>query len=306
MSKYQYVYALVLSLNMVGAFANEWQTNQRGLEYQVTSMSESDLSKSKQAIETWQRQTADFFYQLDKLGINYSLFEYQQKAFEKISFGIVYSYDPSTGSKQGVPISAVSPGSLMQKAGLRTGDIISSINGISLENELQSNSQRQWPAAINLTRELKSIKNNKSFELEVIRDNKTLHFQGKVSSLKVPGLRISASIDLSCGYLKTIYRAKNSSNMYKIQILSIDGQKKHHDNRVKLSPGEYKIEVKELIQNRRVPVNISSRYTRKILNLTVEKNKQYVLAAILNIDFARDREKYWRPEVTEEEMDCKK
>ncbi len=301
----------MLTLNMTTVVAAEWQTNQRGVDYQITTMSDKDLLKSRQAIETWQRQTADLFYQLDKLNIDYSSFEYQQKPFEKVSFGIVYSYDVTTGSKSGVPISAVSPGSLMQQAGLKNGDIITSINGISLSNQLQSSSQRQWKAALSLTQELRTLKDNDVFELDIIRNNKSLNLHGRISSIKIPGLVISASTpidrDSSCGYLRTIYNAHRQSQLYKVNIISINQKNKRNrrnNYRMKLPPGEYQIELKEFIQDRRLSDNISPKYRKKTIKLTIEKNKQYTLAAYLNNDAIKDKENYWRPAVTEEDMNC--
>lgn len=308
MSKLKYWYAVVLILNLPNAVASDWQVNQRGIEYQITSMSDSDRSKSQQAIETWQRQTADLFYQLNKLDIDYSTFEYQQKSFERISFGIVYSYDAANGSKNGVPISAVSPGGLMQKAGLKNGDIITAINGVSLENELQSNKKMQWTAAVSLTRELKKLNTDERFVVDIVRHEEPRKLHGQITTLRMPGLLLTATevfdSDSSCGYLKTRYNPNRQSQLYQVEILSINQKRKRNNHRVKLSPGEYQIEVKELIRNRRLSNNISINYRKKTISLTVEENKQYIISAYLNEELINDRENYWHPEITEEDMRC--
>jgi PDZ domain-containing protein len=308
----------------LSSIANDWLTSQQGINYRINSISKNDQSKSTQAIEAWQYQTIELFRQLDAMGIDYRNFNYQQKPWSKVSFGIVYSYDSQLGSKHGVPVSAVTPNGLMQKWGVHNGDIITRVNHQDLSNQLESNQDGQWKTAVTLTRTLKSLLDKQAVEIGILRGEKSLVLKGNVAGFEMPFLTISttsnnssrnysssekqdypvSSTDGSCGFVTTISRHKPKSELYEVEILSINGKNIRQRSKKKLAPGSYQIEIKEFIQSRRLSNNIPVRYRKKMIELTIEKNRQYTLSARFFEDLRNEREQYWQPEITENEKSC--
>jgi len=188
------------------------------------------------------------------------------------------------------------------------GDIITEINGVSLNNKLQTNDNNQWTAAVKLTKQLKSLSDGDKVKFALIRNNQPMTLQGKITSFKTPLLKVASAKDsqsvAGCGYLTTLYLYRPKTDLHKIQIMSINGKKRRLVNRVKLPPGDYQLEVKELIQNKRLSSSIPIRYRLKTIDLTIEADKQYTLSALFKQGSARDKNNYWQPIVTEEDLSC--
>jgi serine protease Do len=74
------------------------------------------------------------------------------------------------GVKDGLLVKSVADGSVAQKAGLKAGDVITSLNGTHLDE------------TSDLNRALERIDDNGEFTLEVVRDRKTQTLKGKLEA----------------------------------------------------------------------------------------------------------------------------
>jgi hypothetical protein len=276
--------------------------------YQVDNITEEEQQRASVALKQWKKQTEELFKQLQRLDIDYSELEYSQQSSEKLSFGLVYSYDAKVGSKKGVPIAAVSPMSLMHNLGVRTGDIITSINKLSLKNQLENNSKGQWLTALILTEKLRSLSDGDAITFEIERNERTSSIQGLVESTKTPSFSlkvIAEDNDLSnCGTVSTYYRAKKRQQLYPVEIISIDGERIRNRSSLKLTEGLHKLEVKEQIQSSRLSNNIRNRYRVKSFEINVVRGIQYTIVSQFHLDLARDKENYWEPTFREKKKDC--
>jgi len=278
------------------------------LQYIIEGLSNEEIQRSRKAVELWQKQTAKLFSELDELNIDYSDLNYQQMPFEKIVYGLIYSYDIKLSNPKGVPIVAVSPTSLMSKIGILNGDIISKINNVILTDINDSNSKGQWLAASNLTTKLKSLNDGDTLSIEVIRNNKTINLAGNVISAKTPYLTLSTTNSenklSNCSYLRTLEKSKPLKNLYTAEILSIDGKQFNNRSTIKLLPGKHEIEVKEHIQSRRLSNNIQIKYRKKVHVLNITEGRQLTVSALLNKELARDKNNYWSVDIIEIDKSC--
>ena len=100
MSKNIIIFLFILTNNQM-TVADEWQKSDQGLKYKIEGVSNEDVEKSKGPIEIWQRQTSKLFSKLDELGVDYSNLNYQQMPFEKVVYGLIYSYSMVSVNKRG-------------------------------------------------------------------------------------------------------------------------------------------------------------------------------------------------------------
>ncbi len=277
-------------------------------EYQIDNITEEEQQRASAALKQWRKQTEELFKQLQRLDIDYSGLEYSQPSSEKISFGLVYSYDAKVGSKKGVPIAAVSPMSLMHNLGVRTGDIITSVNKRSLKNQLESNSKEQWLTALILTEKLRSLSDGDTITVEIERSGNKISIQGLVESTKTPSFTLKVNTEAStlsnCGTVSTYYRAKKRLQLHPVEIISIDGERIRNRSSIKLSEGLHKLEVKEQIQSGRLSNNIRNRYRIKSLEINVVNGVQYTIVSKFNEELARDKENFWEPTFIETNKAC--
>jgi serine protease Do len=81
------------------------------------------------------------------------------------------------GVKHGALVASVGHDSAAAKAGLKAGDVITSLNGTAIEN------------TSDVRRALRSIDEGKDFSIEVMRDKKPLSLKGKLEPRERPGTR---------------------------------------------------------------------------------------------------------------------
>jgi hypothetical protein len=309
MLKIKNILIILLLLNSYQAASDDnWQQNKLGMKYKIEGLSESELQTSKKAVELWQKQTAKLFATLNELNVDYSDFSYQQLPFEKIVYGLIYSYDIKSSNAKGVPIVAVSPGSMMSKIGIQNGDIIAKINHINLSDTMGTEANGQWLAATRLTEQLKSLKDGDSLSINIVRNNQAHVLTGNVISSKIPyfTLSIGDSEDevSNCSYLRTLPNPKPFDNLYTAEILSINGSRFNNRSRIKLLPGTHEIEVKEHIQSKKLSNNIQAKYRKKTHTINVVEGRQLTVSAYLNKELARDKDNYWSVNITDIEKHC--
>lgn len=326
------IYLLIILTCSFSYAEEKWQESSSGLKYKIEGISNAEIRKSKKAIEDWQKHTIKLFRQLDEMNINYQDLSYFQQAYEKIVFGLIYHYNVASGNKQGVPVAAVSPRSLMQKIGVRNGDIITSINDKSLVNDLESNSAGQWITALELTQLLKELDDGDYLSIEIIRDEQKILLESKVTSSKIPAVYLKANplpaqlaaskadTVSNCGYIKSISQLAHSNELSPVEILSVNGKHINKRSSIKLSPGKYEIEVKEKFEKNQLLKKYipkyhaggrvlsrlkNKRYSVKTITLNVRKGKRYILAGRLKSGQIKTMTNYWKVDVSEENKACK-
>ncbi|TQV72797.1 serine protease [Aliikangiella marina] len=310
-SKIVVVGIISLGMNFQVWADSDWQVNKQGVEYQIEGVSAEDQQKAQEALANWQKQTTQFFRTLQALDISYDELIYLQKAYSKIEFGLVYRFDTASSSPLGVPIVAVSPLSFMQALGVKNGDIVQEVNGISLENNLEKNERGQSEAAVKLTEALKSLAENDPITLKVVRKGELVSLNGRVSALSIPELKLVANAPIlkeangsNCALLTIIDYDSPGKSLFKVQLLTIDGNRYRNAASIKLQPGIYQLELREKILDRRLSARIQARYRIKTIELNARPGKLYTLAAELQKDEVMNREKYWKPKVIERDTSC--
>lgn len=302
---------ICLSISFPLSAFSDWQQSAQGTEYKLEGITDEEKQKAKEALDSWQKQTTQFFRTLQALDISYDELIYTQKAYSKTEFGLVYRYDANSSSTLGVRVIAVSPLSFMQNIGVKNGDIIQRINGISLVNNLEKNDRGQLVAAVRLTEILKSLKETDPITLNVLRKKESIVLNGRVTSLHIPELKMVAKPPIrmevdgsNCAILSILDYDSPKKALFKVQLLSINDEDQRNFTSVKLKPGKYNVEIRENILDRRLSTRIPLPYRIKTIEVTARPGRLYTLAAELQEDEVRNREKFWEAKVTEREVTC--
>ena len=214
--------------------------------------------------------------------------------------------DTRFAQANGPEVLAITPGGSAQALGLRTGDRLLSVNGVSLRDERNLDTRLEHALAA-LGGEV---------QLEVLRDDEQLHLSGSLQ----PNPRETVA---GCGYLSSQDPTPTASEgIYPAEITSIDGRSTPltEQNRHMLTAG-----VHVLVLNERIPAsqfnNNQMRQRRlmrertlarayKAIVVTVEPNVRYSLGARLIRD-AMDNDSmranaYWEPVVFKQRSeDCR-
>ena len=293
-----------------------WKNNEKGVRYQLQGLTSEQEQKATKPLAMWQQQTTALFEELNRLNVPVNDLVYQQQAIEKMSFGLVYSYNTSTANVEGVTIAAVSPKSSMDKLGVQSGDVITSVNNTSLANKNNTDENGQLESAVLFTRVLKSIVDGNDLQLKLLRNGKPLALNTVMHAYKLPGftLAVNENININiavngannsnCGTLREITQLRPLKFIYAAEIIAIDGKRFIRSGRVKLTTGKHEIIIKEFIQSRFLLSRIPKRYRKKTVTIDVQAGVDYTIAAFFNKGNARDRENYWKPLVTGKSRKC--
>jgi len=305
------VSAIILCISAQAQAMYAWENSEQGFEFKVEGISKTDQLEAQEALKNWQKQTTQFFRTLQALDISYDEFVYMQQAYRKIEFGLVYRFDIASANKKGVLVVAVSPLSFMQKLGVKNGDVIFEVNGLSLANNLEKNDKGQSVAATKLTSFLKSLKENDAISLKVYRNDEPVLLSGNVSGLNLPEIKLVAKAPIlkeangsNCATVSTLDFDSPSKSLYKVQILNIDGRQFRSVPLTRLVPDRYQVQVRERILDPRLSVNLQPRYRIKTLELVARPGKSYVLAAEFQKEHVKNKDKFWKLKVIEKDISC--
>ena len=197
----------------------------------------------------------------------------------------------------GPEVLAITPGGSAEALGLRAGDRLLSVNGVSLRDEGNLDAR--------LEHALTAL--GGKVQVQVLRDDAQLSLSGSLQ----PGPRDTVA---GCGYVSSDDPTPTvTEGIYPVEITSIDGRSTPltKQNRHKLTAGVHVLVLNEWIpvsqftnnqlRQRRLMKNLSLARAYKAVAVTVEPNVRYSLGARLIRD-AMDNDSiranaYWEPVV---------
>jgi len=313
----QYVISFNLLLFSCVLGAENWQQNKSGLHYKVEGVSEDQKKALEPIVHQLQLQMQSFYQSLQQQGIDPNDFSYQQSAYKKIRFGLLFSHAADSSDDNGLTVLAVTPNSIMAEMGIQSNDVITKVNDIVLTGQADKISNGKWLVSQKLSEHLKSLKEGDELSLSWKRGSTSLIKKAIVTSISVPAFAIvpieqmdtptsnaQQNSSTSCGYIKTIFRGKKLKGEHPVEILTINGESNRNNGTIKLANDRYIIEVKELISDSRLSNTIRTEARVKSLPLTIESNIEYTIIAQLDLENYRDRSAFWDVKVVKNTRDC--
>jgi hypothetical protein len=218
------------------------------------------------------------------------------------------------------------PGASAQALGLRAGDVITAVGEVPLAG-LGVDASGTAQAIALLKSAVDGLPDGGRLTLDVLRDGRSVRFDGAVSARYLPPLRIelgegnlvgstgaaaaplrravgtaatAASSDGACGRISTFHIAPRSQRLYPARVLAIDGSIPGPANQdtYRLPPGTHTVEVAEDINASDLPAAFSRRRAdlgRKTFTIVVEPGTTHLVASrLLDGSGVRD---YWEPVV---------
>ncbi|MEZ5460391.1 PDZ domain-containing protein [Dokdonella sp.] len=231
------------------------------------------------------------------------------------SLGVLVDSSAGSAAVEGLQVVGTTPGSSASRLGLQSGDVIASVNGVSLAG-LGNDSNGGARAALVLRDQLESLPDDATIEFKVIRDGRPRTISGAMASAWIPALHLtvgdgvavasaaqgsgygsSASRGDGCGRLSIFDNAPRQQNLHAAALISIDGERSPMGGQevFRLSEGRHVLTVGEKIESRYLAFsevfrnsNVKNPY--KTLEIDVAPNTTYFLAAKL----IQDKRNVWR------------
>lgn len=227
--------------------------------------------------------------------------------------GVLVDSSSAARAVDGLHVLGTTPGSTASRMGLRSGDVIRSINGVSLSG-LGADSSGRARAAQLLRERVESLDDGAAIAFEVSRDGRLTTVSGTMTSAWIPAMHLTVGDGLAmaspsagsdgsqaatggCGRISIFDVAPRQRELHAAALISIDGKRSPFGGQTtfRVSTGEHVLTVSEQIESRYLGFNDrlrnsdpSSRY--KTLTVNVAPNTTYLLAAQLN----KDRRNEWR------------
>lgn len=248
------------------------------------------------------------------------------------SLGVLVDSSAGSAATRGLLVVGTTPGSSASRLGLHSGDIIASINGVSLAG-LGDDGNGGARAAIVLRDQLESLPDDAAIDFKVIRKGSPTTVSGTMDSAWIPALHLTvgdgvavaaagqdsgyrnAPAGSGCGRLSIFDVAPRQQSLHGAALISIDGVRSPFGGQevFRLSEGRHVLTVGEKIESRYLAFNNVFRNSNiknpyKTLEIDVAPNTTYFLAAKLIqekrnvwVDGA-----YWEPVIwSESTEDCK-
>jgi len=169
--------------------------------------------------------------------------------------------DSARKDHDGVHVLGITPGGAAEKMGVRSGDVLVAVNGLSLA---ESNS-----ATALLRGTVEALPNGGALAFDVRRDSRVVSMSGTVSSIRLPAMRLTigdgeqvamaggSSASGGCGRISDFDVAPRQQGLHAAKIIDIDGvapgPQGSHSFRV--AAGRHSVKVAELIDSRYLPFN---------------------------------------------------
>ncbi|HRQ65049.1 MAG TPA: PDZ domain-containing protein [Xanthomonadaceae bacterium] len=231
--------------------------------------------------------------------------------------GIVFdgTWDPSA-ENDGLRIITLRPGGAGSRMGLKEGDRIVAVNGVDLRHlgETQDGRAR---AAEALSRLVAGHGPDEPLQIEVKRGGQQISLSGPIDGRYLPAIHFAlgqaavaaadseiggaAASTRGCGEISSFATPPRARDLFPVIVTGIDGEEWFGTNRSswRVPAGTYKVRVVELISDPRLRVSSAQRGYSKVMEITVEPDRTYDLAARFNVDqrFRGPQGAYWDPEV---------
>lgn len=231
------------------------------------------------------------------------------------SLGVLVDSSAGSAAAQGLQVVGTTPGSSASRLGLQSGDIIASVNGVSLAG-LGDDANGGARAALVLRDQLESLADDATIDFKVIRNGRPTSVSGSLETAWIPALHLtvgdgvavaaagqagstasSTSTGSGCGRLSIFDVAPRQQNLHAAALISIDGERSPFGGQevFRLSEGRHVLMVGEKIKSKYLAFsevfrnsNIKNPY--KTLEIDVAPNTTYFLAAKL----IQDKRNEWR------------
>jgi hypothetical protein len=234
-------------------------------------------------------------------------------ATSSASLGLLVDSANAQNAHDGLRVLGATPGSVADQLGLRPGDVLVDVNGISLAN-LGADGDGHALAAATLNSTLAGLPAEASLRLRVLRDGILLAMNAPLDAVAGPASTAAAetggqSSEGGCGRISTFDVAPRSEHLYHAKILLLDGVTPGPTGTpsFRVSAGTHKLLVAEDIPTEEMGVGgyatlRSRRETSKELTVTIKPGTTALLAARLNVDKAADfaHGAYWDPVIWRE------
>jgi hypothetical protein len=250
-------------------------------------------------------------------------FTLDEPAQRVTNLGLLVDSASAERAQDGLHVLAVSPKSTAQRMGVRAGDVITAVNGVSLVARGADDRGRAL-AATELRDRVDAIEDGGNLAFAVVRNGKSMQVDGTVASITLPPIHLAIGRDellaaqgsssrrsrrdappaeAGCGRLNVFDVAPHQQKLYGVKLLSVDGELPGPTGTVsfRVPAGEHTLEIAEQIDPEQLSFNSRQRYgnTTKTLTIHVAADTTYYLAAKLNVD-QRTRwagGAYWDPVV---------
>lgn len=236
-----------------------------------------------------------------------------EPARQVTNLGLLVDSASGARAQNGLHVLGTTPGSNGVRMGLRSGDILLSVNQSSLAG--LGDAVDGGARAAQLLREIvDGLGTDGSLSFEVLRGNQRITLGGEVKSVAIPAMQLKLQFETpatqsdapanvsksECGRISVLDIAPRSDQLHAATIVRIDGKTPgvSGQNAFRVAAGQHVLEVGELIESRYLSFNDrlrSAGRTYKKITIDVAPNTTYFIAARL-IDAQRNQWKdgaYW-------------
>lgn len=282
--------------------------------------------------ETEQRLRQDVQLMLSQLATSGAFGEHPEQislrldepAHRVMNLGVLVDSAGADHARDGLRVMGATPGSIAERIGLRPGDVIVAVNGLSLRG-LGADADGHALAVSMLKSTVEALADSAQLQLDVVRAGDAVALNAPVHSVYLPALRMQlgaaalANTDASspagaaadggggCGRVSTWDVAPRGDRLYHARILLVDGVTPGPSGgeTYRVSAGTHKLLVSEDIPTRQIGAGeIASlrRNTDKELIVTVKPGTTTMIAAQLHLDKTNEvlRGGFWDPVVWRE------
>ncbi len=228
--------------------------------------------------------------------------------------------DSSSGERahEGLRVLGTTPGSSAERIGLRSGDVLVTVNGDSLA-ALGSDGAGSARAAGVLRDRVDTLEDGAPVRFDVRRGGQMMALSGALAATWIPAVRVSiggaggtaAVAGSGCGRISTFDVAPRQDKLHEAMLISIDGRLAgvQGQQSFRVEAGQHVVEIAEKIENRYLGINDRQRSAGKVykrLTIEVAPGTTYHVAAKLDED-KRTQWKdgaYWEPVVWRESSEA--
>ncbi len=223
-------------------------------------------------------------------------FSLEQINEEKHELGLVLN--------KGQRVIAVTPGSLSDKLGIVSGDILKklAIDGVEV------NHRAKFTMKTGASIDAKIIRNGNSLRLKDTISGSDFDWQLKVDSYVLTETN-DENIGKDCGRLSVFFKPPEAKNYYPVMFKQLNSKAiSLGRTNLKVPPGKHTIKLHELINSHGFRIRRPFYAKGKDIDINVEPNKTYYLAAEFDSSkrMKSKGEEYWKPivwKVTERECE---
>lgn len=224
--------------------------------------------------------------------------------------------DSARDARDGLHVLGVTPGGGAERMGLRAGDVLVAMSGMSLAGD-------SGAAAASLRRTVDGLPNGSAIAFQISRDGHTQTVSGPLASVYVPamrlhvgdGMQVASNADgatamtaeraSGCGRISDFDAAPRQQQLHSAKIISIDGVTPGPTGATsyRVAAGSHVLTVANRIESRYLPFNdrarnsgVASAHYKK-LTIDVAPDTTTLIAARLNEDKRNESQNdaYWDP-----------